>query len=53
MDFPLDQTWHVELRGDIILTLEFKIQGKITRLAFEMPKTQSNATFGGDNFDKN
>ena len=53
MDFPLDQKWHVELRGDIILTLEFKVQGRMTKLAIEMPKTESYATFGGNNFDKN
>ena len=53
MDFPLDQKWHVELRGDIILTLEFKVQGRMTKLAIEMPKTQSYATFGGNNLDKN
>ena len=49
MDFPLDQKWHVELHGDIILTLEFKVQGKMTKLAIEMPKTKSYATFGGNN----
>ena len=51
MDFPLDQKWYVELHGDVILTLEFKVQGEMTRLAIEMPKTQSYATFGGNNFD--
>ena len=50
MDFPLRQNWSVDLLGDIILNLEFEVQGKITNLAVKMPKTQSYAKFGGDKF---
>ncbi|CAB3992609.1 uncharacterized protein LOC113676378 [Paramuricea clavata] len=47
MDVPLDQTWLVELNGNAVLTLEFKVQSKMTKLAIKMPRTQSYATFGG------
>ena len=50
MDFPLHQNWNVDLHGDIILTLELKVQGKITNLAIEMPKTHGYAKFGGKKF---
>ena len=50
MHSPLDQIWHVQLHGDIILTLEFKAQGRMTRLVLDMSKTESHATFGGENF---
>jgi hypothetical protein len=49
MDFPLDQKWLVELNGNAVLTLEFKVQSRMTKLAIKMPRTQSYATFGGEN----
>jgi hypothetical protein len=49
MDVPLDQKWLVELNGNAVLTLEFKVQSKVTKLAIKMPRSQSYATFGGEN----
>ena len=49
MDFPLAQTWLVQLDGKIILTLNFKVQSKMTKLMISMEKSKSYATFGGEN----
>ncbi|XP_028408894.1 uncharacterized protein LOC114531490, partial [Dendronephthya gigantea] len=47
MDFPLDQKWLAKLDGEIILSMEFKVQGEMTNLAIKMPQTLSYATIGG------
>ena len=52
MDFPLHQNWNIDLHGDIILKLELKVQGKMTNLSIEMPKTHGYAKFGGETFFK-
>ncbi|XP_028412377.1 uncharacterized protein LOC114535195 [Dendronephthya gigantea] len=51
MDLPLEEKWVVELYGDIKLTTEYKVQGKITRLSINMPQARSYATFGGRSQD--
>ena len=49
MDFPLNQKWVVQLDGDILLTLSFKIQSKMTKVVIRMVKSKSYVTFGGKN----
>ena len=49
MDFPLGQKWHVQLDGNVVLTLNFKVQSKMTKLMIRMEKSKSYATFGGKN----
>ncbi|XP_028408854.1 uncharacterized protein LOC114531441 [Dendronephthya gigantea] len=47
MDSLLDQKLQAELDGEIMLTLEFIIQGKMTKLSIKMAQTLSYASFGG------
>ena len=49
MDFPLNKKWDVELYGDTKLNIEFKVQGKLTKLLISMPQAKSYAAFGGEN----
>ena len=49
MDFPLNEKWDVELYGDTKLNIEFKVQGKLTKISISMPQARSYAAFGGEN----
>jgi hypothetical protein len=49
MDLPFDQKWLVQLNGNIVLTLNFKVQRKMTKLVIKMAKSTNHITLGGEN----
>ena len=53
MDISLDQKWLVELDGNIVLSLNFKVNSKMTKLMIGMTKSKSVVTFGGENSTNN
>ena len=47
MDSLLDQNLLAVLDGRIMLTMEFAVQGKMTKLCIKMARTIGYAKFGG------
>lgn len=47
LDNPLDEEWKMDMYGNMKLTMEFQVLGKMSNVTLKAPRSLSYAVLGG------